>query len=86
MQKECPPGKEFVFRMPDGKEVGRAKNLQELANMIKTAPLASVLYHTNAKHFSPWLDMMGEHMLSIKFKLIEGNTEKVRTALLKILK
>ena len=50
-QKECPAGKEFVFRTPDGKEHGRAKTVRELFERMKTAPLASVLYHANGKHF-----------------------------------
>ena len=33
---DCAPGKEFVFKMPDGRVIGRAKNVNEIANMIKT--------------------------------------------------
>ena len=83
-QKECPPGKEFVFRTPDGKEVGRAKNVPDLFAKIKAVPLASVLYHVDGRHFSPWLEMMGEHILSIKAKAVSGNDEKVRSALLRL--
>jgi len=82
--KECPPGKEFVFHTPDGKEMGRAKSVPELFARIKTVPLASVLYHANGKHFSPWLEMMGERMLAIKAKAVSGNDEKVRSALLRL--
>ena len=82
--QECPAGKEFVFRTPDGKEVGRARNVPELFANIKTVPLASVLYHVNGKHFSPWLEMMEEHILSIKAKAISGNDDKVRSALLRL--
>jgi len=83
-QKDCPQGKEFVFRTPDGKEMGRAKNVSELFAKIKAVPLSSVLYHANGRHFSPWLEMMGEHMLSIKAKAVSGNDEKVRSALAKL--
>jgi len=86
MQKECQTGKEFVFKTPGGLEVGRAKNVPELFARIKSAPLASVLYHANGRHFSPWLEMMGEHILSIKAKAIYGTDEKVRAALLKLSK
>ena len=82
--QECPAGKEFVFRMPDGKEVGRARNVPELFANIKTVPLASVLYHANGKHFSPWLAMIGEHVLSAKAKVVSGNDDRVRTALLRL--
>jgi len=83
-QKDCPQGKEFVFRTPDGKEAGRAKSVPELFARIKAVPLASVLYHANGKHFSPWLEMMGEHILSIKAKAVSGSDEKVRSALLRL--
>jgi len=85
-QKECPPGKEFVFKTPDGKEVARARNVPELFARIKTVPLASVIYHANGKHFSPWLEMMGEHILSIKAKAVFGNDDKVRASLLRLQK
>jgi hypothetical protein len=86
MQKECQTGKEFVFKTPDGREVGRAKDVPALFAHIKSAPLASVLYHANGRHFSPWLEMMGEHILSIKAKAVYGTDEKVRTALLRLYK
>ncbi|MCX6769388.1 MAG: hypothetical protein NT051_01775 [Candidatus Micrarchaeota archaeon] len=84
LQHECQPGKEFVFRTPDGKEMGRAKSVPELFARIKAVPLASVIYHTNGRHFSPWLEMLGEHSLSMKFKAVSGNDEKVRMALLRL--
>ena len=86
MQKECQTGKEFVFKTPDGKEVGRAKNVPDLFARIKSAPLVSVLYHANGRHFSPWLEMMGEHILAIKAKAVYGNDEKVRAQLLRLSK
>jgi hypothetical protein len=86
MQKECQAGKEFVFKTPGGLEAGRAKSVPELFAHIKSAPLASVLYHANGKHFSPWLEMMGEHILAIKAKAIYGTDEKVRVALLRLFK
>ena len=84
MQKDCQPGKEFVFKTPDGKEMGRARNVPELFAHIRSAPLASVLYHANGKHFSPWLEAMGEHVLSLKANAVFGTDEKVRVALLKL--
>ena len=86
MQKDCQPGKEFVFKTPDGKEMGRARNVPELFARIRTVPLASVLYHANGKHFSPWLETMGEHILAIKAKTVFGTDEKVRVALSRLFK
>ena len=82
--QECPAGKEFVFRTPDGKEAGRARSVPELFARIKAVPLSSVLYHANGRHFSPWLEMMGEHILAIKARAVYGNDDKVRTALLRL--
>ncbi len=76
--KNCPPGQEFVFIMPDGREVGKAKNVVEFIRMIKSAPIESILYHTNGKHFSGWLEIIGEKMVAKRINNIKGKDEKVR--------
>ncbi|MEM3400359.1 MAG: hypothetical protein QXP42_06015 [Candidatus Micrarchaeia archaeon] len=81
--KNCPPGSEFVFVNPGVGTVGKAKNLQEFAELIKSAPLQSVLYHANGGHFTPWLEMMGEKTLASNIGAIRGNGEQVRRAILK---
>ena len=83
--KTVPPGKEFVFKMPDGRVVGRAKSVSELATLIKTAPLDSVLFHAKAGHFAPWLNMLGESSLVQKLRSLEINEKTIRVALLRIL-
>ncbi len=83
--KDCPPGKEFVFKMPDGRVVGRAKNVSELANLVKTAPLDSVLFHAKGGHFAPWLNMIGEGSLVSKLRGMQINEKTVRVALLRVL-
>ncbi|MEW6329629.1 MAG: hypothetical protein AB1468_05975, partial [Candidatus Micrarchaeota archaeon] len=57
--KNAPPGREFVFKTPEGREVGRARNAAEFVSLIKQVPLTSVLYHANGGHFSPWLEFIG---------------------------
>ena len=83
--KTAPPGKEFVFKMPDGRVVGRAKSVSELATLIKTAPLDSVLFHAKGAHFAPWLNMLGESSLVQKLRSLEINEKTIRVALLRIL-
>jgi hypothetical protein len=83
---DCAPGKEFVFKMPDGRVIGRAKNVNELANMIKTAPLESVLYHAKGYHYSPWLSMLGYSQLSGRLRALAVNDKTIRVALLRALK
>jgi len=83
---ECEPGKEFVFRMPDGREVGKAKDLSEFFSVVKNAPLSSILYHANGEHFSPWLKMLGQQNLAEKIKSFKGISEQVRENILKLSK
>jgi len=86
VERNCPPGKEFIFREPNGRECGRARNVGELFGLIGKVPLSSVLFHANGSHFSPWLEMLGERELSQKFRGIKGNSEGVRQALLRLQK
>jgi len=81
-EPSAPPGKEYVFRTHDGKEVGRARNVAEFVVALKAAPLDSVLYHANGSHFTPWLAMMGKSIVAAKAKGVKGNNESVRRALL----
>lgn len=46
---------EFVFRLPDGREVGRATDLRSLAEGLEHAPDESILFHADSNHFSNWL-------------------------------
>lgn len=82
---KCPAGKEFVFKTPDGRIVGKAASLSELANVVRKAPLASVLYHANGEHFSPWLDMLGMKSLAFSVRSVKGSNEETRQRLLSIL-
>ena len=82
----CPPGKEFVFKMPNGAVVGRAKSVSELANLIRTAPLEAVLFHAKGGHFAPWLNMLGENALVAKLKALPINDKTIRIALLRVLR
>ena len=76
--KNCPPGREFVFKTPEGREVGRARNINEFVSLIKQVPLTVVLYHANSGHFAPWLEFMGEKSAAGKVRMVKGNTEQVR--------
>ncbi len=46
---------DFVFRDSQGKEIGRAKNLQEFQKMIDIIPDESLEYHAGKNHISIWL-------------------------------
>ena len=46
---------EFVFRLPDGTEVGRAHDLRTLEEQLGAVPAESIAYHSERNHFSKWL-------------------------------
>jgi DNA-binding NarL/FixJ family response regulator len=46
---------EFVFRLPDGTEVGRASNLRTMEKVLPDIPDSSVFYHALRNDFSTWM-------------------------------
>ncbi len=46
---------DFIFRLPNGEEVGRAHGLKSLERELRIAPIESVAYHAERNHFSVWL-------------------------------
>ncbi len=46
---------EFVFRLPDGREVGRAADLRAMTRVLYTIPDAAIEYHARHEHFSTWM-------------------------------
>jgi len=55
---------DFVFRMPDGREVGRARDLRELEDRLAALPVESVAYHAERNHFSKWFKARTEFALA----------------------
>ena len=80
--QQCPPGREYVFKTPNGQVVGKARNVREFVDLLKRAPLESVLYHANNGHFSPWLAFMGMQPAAQLAKAVKGNGEDVRKRLI----
>jgi CheY-like chemotaxis protein len=46
---------DFVFRLPDGGEVDRARTIRELRTKMKDIPDECLRYHASRDHFSNWL-------------------------------
>ncbi|MBR9974678.1 MAG: histidine kinase [Bacteroidetes bacterium] len=46
---------DFIFRLPDGSEVARARTLRELRERLRLVPDASLEFHAVRDHFSNWL-------------------------------
>ncbi len=59
---------DFVFRLPDLREVGRAKDLNELEEQLQTVPPESLTYHAQSNHFSHWLMARTEFVLAAKLR------------------
>ena len=55
---------DFLFRLPDGTEVGRAHDLKTLEEMLHTVPAACLAYHGERNHFSTWLKARTEFALA----------------------
>jgi DNA-binding response OmpR family regulator len=64
---------DFIFRMPDGREVARAGNVQTLEKVLPSVPDASVLYHATHNHFSNWLMARCEIFLASRLRPIKAS-------------
>lgn len=58
---------DFVFRMPDGHGVARARDVHEMLDMLHRVPIESVVWHAERNHFSHW--MMARTELTIADQL-----------------
>jgi hypothetical protein len=59
---------DFVFRMLDGTEVGRAGDLRTLVEVLAQVPEASILFHAGSNHFSNWLMARTEFELAARIR------------------
>ena len=59
---------DFIFRLPDGREVARASDLKTLREQLAYVPDESILYHSERNHFSNWLKARTEFWLAHKVR------------------
>lgn len=59
---------DFIFRTPDGREVGRASDLASLREQLQYVPDESIRYHAERNHFSNWLKARTEFWLAHKVR------------------
>mgnify|MGYP000853831545 CR=1 FL=1 len=55
---------DFVFRLPSGEEIARAKDLNSLEEQLKVIPAESIKYHGEKNQFSNWLKARTEFWLA----------------------
>ena len=59
---------DFIFRTPDGKQVGRAHDLKSLEEQLRVVPGESIIYHAEHNHFSVWLKARTEFWLAHRLR------------------
>jgi CheY-like chemotaxis protein len=59
---------DFVFRLSDGTEVGRAPDLKTLERLLRTVPAESLAFHGERNHFSSWLKARTEFDLAERLR------------------
>jgi CheY-like chemotaxis protein len=59
---------DFVFRLPDRTEVGRATDLSALETALQEVPAESLGYHAQSNHFSHWLMARTEFALASRLR------------------
>ena len=61
---------DFVFRLPDGDEVGRARSVRQMVRALREVPAESLEFHATRNHFSNWLRARTEFRLAAAVKPI----------------
>jgi len=73
---------DFVFRMPEGREIDRATNLRQLQEKVAHIADESLWYHAKRNHFSNWIIARSEIALGSKFRDVKAddfsNIEELR--------
>ena len=59
---------DFVFRVPNGREVARASDLNALEERLRTVPGESIVFHGQSNQFSHWLMARTEFELAQKLR------------------
>jgi CheY-like chemotaxis protein len=62
---------EFIFQLPDGREVGRAVNLRTMEKVLPSIPNDSILYHAKRNDFSTWLIARSEIQAASKLRPVK---------------
>ncbi|MDM8552195.1 PEP/pyruvate-binding domain-containing protein [Desulfobacterales bacterium HSG2] len=73
---------DFVFQMPDGTEIDRARRLRDLEEKLSHIPDESLQYHAERNHFSRWIMGRSEIVLASEFREVQAsefrNADEIR--------
>ncbi len=74
---------DFIFRLPDGREIARVSNIHSFEKILPTIPKESFYYHWSHNDFSRWLFARSEIILASKLrpatdKDFSGDVESMR--------
>ncbi len=61
----------FIFRTPDGRELGKARHLKDFVSILKEMPAEALVYHSANDHFSSWLTAHGEFEVARRLKPVK---------------
>lgn len=80
---------DFIFRLPDETEIGRAATLGEFEKMLKEVPDESLQYHAARNHFSNWIMaraevVMARHLHREQLATLENTVEMRRDLVNKV--
>ncbi|MCW8925818.1 MAG: hypothetical protein OQJ84_06145 [Xanthomonadales bacterium] len=59
---------DFIFRLPDGTKLDRARNFREMQKCVSRIDSTSLLYHAERNHFSNWLMARTEFELANRLR------------------
>lgn len=80
---------DFVFRMPDRREVARAHDTYDLENLLRTVDIQSIYYHASNNHFNVWLRARNYFELADEVEGIRAEDfptpEKLRDCIIEVL-
>lgn len=82
---------DFVFRMRDGREIGRVSSFRALEKILPTIPHESFYYHWSRNDFSRWLFARLELFLASRVRPLDdadfwGQVERMRQHLISVLR
>ncbi len=61
----------FIFRTPDGRELGKARHLKDFVSILHDIPAEALIYHSKNDHFSSWLTAHGEFEVARRLKPVK---------------